>query len=77
MTTNLDVTPGIYRHYKANRYEVLMTGVHTETQERLVVYKGLDAPYAVWVRPEAMFKETVEVNGRAVPRFEQELPETA
>ena len=38
-----DIT-GMYRHYKGNEYEVLGIGLHTETEEKLVVYKGLYEP---------------------------------
>ncbi len=60
---------GIYQHYKGNRYEVLGVGQHTETLEELVVYRALYEPYQLWVRPLAMFVETVEVAGKVVPRF--------
>lgn len=73
----MDVTPGIYRHYKGNRYEVLMIGTHTETKEPLVIYKALYAPFEVWVRPIAMFSETVEVDGEVFPRFKREGSEPA
>jgi hypothetical protein len=33
---------GIYRHYKGGYYQVLGVGVHTETNERFVVYLSLD-----------------------------------
>ena len=60
---------GKYRHYKGNEYEVLGEATHTETEERLVVYRALYEPYALWVRPYDMFFETVTVNGEVVPRF--------
>jgi hypothetical protein len=66
---------GIYTHYKGKRYEVVGIGTHTETGEKLVIYKALykgDFPEgALWIRPLAMFKENVTVNGKAVPRFKQ------
>lgn len=60
---------GIYRHYKGNLYQVLHLARHSETQEWLVVYRALYGQYDVWVRPLAMFTETVEINGKTVPRF--------
>lgn len=64
------VAQGIYRHYKGNLYQVLHTARHSETEETLVVYRCLYGEYGVWVRPLAMFSETVTVDGKEVPRFE-------
>ena len=70
MTT---ITPGLYRHYKNKRYEVLGTARHSKTLEELVVYRALykgDFPEGqLWVRPAAMFLEEVVVDGVGVPRF--------
>ena len=64
------VPQGIYRHYKGSLYQVLHTAKHSETGEALVVYRCLYGEYDVWVRPLSMFTETIEVNGKEVPRFE-------
>ena len=64
------VPQGIYRHYKGNLYQVLHTAQHSETEESLVVYRCLYGEYGVWVRPLAMFVETVEFDDKEVPRFE-------
>ena len=64
------VTQGIYRHYKGNLYQVLHTAQHSETEELLVVYRCLYGEYDVWVRPLTMFTETVEFDGKEIPRFE-------
>ncbi|GBR05963.1 DUF1653 domain-containing protein [Acetobacter oeni] len=61
---NHDVTPGLYRHYKGGLYTVIATARHSETEERLVVYRS-ESLGSVWVRPLAMWNETVD--GR--PRF--------
>jgi len=67
--------PGIYRHYKGRFYEVLGTATHSESGERLVVYRPCYGERGLWVRPLAMFTETVEVGGRHLPRFApQESP---
>jgi len=60
---------GRYRHYKGNEYEVLGTGIHTESEEKMVIYKALYPPYETWLRPYTMFFETVEIDGKEVPRF--------
>ncbi len=60
---------GIYEHYKGNRYELLYIANHSETLEKMVVYKALYGEGEVWVRPLSMWNETVEVNGEKIPRF--------
>jgi hypothetical protein len=62
---------GIYQHYKGMSYRVIHLGRHSETLEWLVVYECLyeNPGGKIWVRPMDMFTETVEVNGRTVPRF--------
>ncbi|MDI9340756.1 MAG: DUF1653 domain-containing protein [Sediminibacterium sp.] len=63
--------PGIYRHYKGKLYEVLNVATHTETGERLVVYKALYISEGdnCWVRPLSMFNEMVLVDGVSIKRF--------
>ncbi len=61
--------PGRYRHYKGNEYEVVGDATHSETGEKLVVYRPLYGERGLWVRPKAMFEENVVIDGRAVPRF--------
>ncbi|MBN7798732.1 DUF1653 domain-containing protein [Parahaliea mediterranea] len=61
--------PGRYRHYKGNDYIVEGVARHSETEELLVVYRPCYGEGALWVRPLAMFVETVEVDGEPVPRF--------
>ena len=60
---------GRYRHYKGKEYEVIGTARHSETEEEFVVYRTLYGNFDLWVRPKAMFIETVMVDGVAVPRF--------
>ena len=61
--------PGRYRHYKGGEYEVIGVARHSETDEQLVVYRPLYNDTGLWVRPLAMFTETVTSNGQTVPRF--------
>ena len=63
------VKPGIYKHYKGNLYQVMEVATHSETLEKVVVYRPLYGERELWVRPLAMFTEDVEVNGLMVPRF--------
>jgi hypothetical protein len=66
-----DLEPGLYRHYKGGNYQVIGVARHSETEEELVVYQCVSDNNSLWVRPLAMFLETVLVEGRTVPRFEQ------
>ena len=42
---------------------------HSETGEKLVVYKAMYGEQGLWVRPYDMFTEPVEQNGQLVARF--------
>lgn len=63
------IKAGRYRHYKGRDYEVIGIASHSETEEKLVVYRCLYGDYDLWVRPVEMFTETVTVGGQTVPRF--------
>lgn len=70
----MDVITGRYQHYKGKFYQVIGVGRDSETLEEVVVYQGeYNHPEfgnnPIWVRPKAMFMESVEVNGQTVPRF--------
>jgi hypothetical protein len=60
---------GRYRHYKGRDYTVLGVARHSETGEELVVYRQEYGDRSLWVRPKAMFLESVENEGVSVPRF--------
>jgi hypothetical protein len=62
---------GFYRHYKGGLYEVIDTARHSETLEPMTVYRALYGEHGLWVRPAAMFAETVEVDGVTRLRFEK------
>lgn len=63
--------PGRYRHYKGNEYRVLGLAHHSETQEVVVVYQALYGERGLWVRPAAMWIETVipKPGASPAPRF--------
>ena len=69
----MNIETGIYEHYKGKRYEVVGQALHSETVEPMVIYKALyqgEFPEGtLWVRPMAMFKENVKIDGKSVPRF--------
>jgi len=69
----MQITPGIYKHSKTgNQYRVHFIAKHSETLEDLVVYEALyeNDKSKFWVRPLAMFLDTVEINGEKLPRFQ-------
>lgn len=52
----------VYRHFKGNYYFVENVAYHSETQERMVVYKPLynrEDSRTLWIRPEKMFLEEI------------------
>ena len=65
----MDIQPGIYRHFKGNRYEVIGMANHSETMEPMVVYQALYGEMGLWVRPADMWNETVERDGKIFKRF--------
>jgi hypothetical protein len=70
-----EVKLGIYRHYKGNFYLALGVGRNSETLEEYVIYMALyDSKEfgrnAIWARPQKMFFESIDLEGKKVPRFE-------
>ena len=63
------IRPGKYRHFKGKEYEVLGMAIHSETLEQMVLYRPLYGEGKLWVRPAAMWNETVERNGKTYRRF--------
>ena len=60
---------GRYQHYKGNFYEVMGEVTHSESEEKLVLYKPLYGEMNLWVRPLDMFVEELEFKGLHVKRF--------
>ncbi|MCL7461665.1 DUF1653 domain-containing protein [Pseudomonas sp. NW5] len=60
---------GLYRHYKGGEYRVFGCARHSETGELLVIYQALYGEQGLWVRPLAMFCESVRVADTLQPRF--------
>ncbi len=65
---------GQYRHYKGQPYRVLGLARHSESLEVLVIYQQLYGDHGTWVRPYAMFTESVSTPSGLQPRFSYEGP---
>ena len=64
-----EIKCGRYRHFKGNEYRVIGIAKHSETLEDMVVYQALYGEQGLWVRPAAMWNETVDREGYHGPRF--------
>jgi hypothetical protein len=69
MPNESQLQQGRYRHYKGRDYIVLGVARHSETEEQVVVYRTDYGDRSLWVRPLAMFTESVCVDGQTLPRF--------
>ena len=65
----MELKPGKYRHFKGNLYELIGVGSHSETLEPMVIYRALYGEGGLWVRPAAMWTETVQREDYCGPRF--------
>ena len=64
-----EIRPGRYLHFKGKEYAVLYIATHSETMEKMVVYRALYGDGGIWVRPAAMWCESVTRDGVTHPRF--------
>jgi len=65
-----------YEHYSGKQYKIVAIANHSEDLQKYVVYQGLhnDPEFGnnpVWIRPLAMFMETVKKNEQIIPRFKK------
>ena len=65
-----EIKLGKYRHSKGNEYEVIGIANHSETLEKMVVYRALYGKRELWTRPADMWNEMVIHNEKSVKRFE-------
>ncbi|NQU99785.1 MAG: DUF1653 domain-containing protein [Parcubacteria group bacterium] len=69
-----EIKQGKYKHYKGRYYQVIGEAIHSETLEKLVIYKALYnsknfGKNSIWVRPKKMFLEKIIIKGKKIPRF--------
>ena len=50
----------VYRHFKGDLYLVEGIATHSETEEKMVVYRALYEDYGLYVRPYDMFISEVD-----------------
>ncbi len=65
-----EIKLGKYRHFKGNEYEVIGIANHSETLEKMVVYRALYGEKEIWVRPANMWNEEITRDGKTFKRFE-------
>ena len=65
----MEIKLGKYRHFKGMEYEVIGVAKHSETLAPMVVYRALYGEGGLWVRPAEMWNESVERDGKIMPRF--------
>jgi len=59
-----------YKHFKGGEYEVICIGKNSETEEDMLVYKGLYGDNPIWIRPLSMFLDMKNLpDGTEVQRF--------
>lgn len=65
-----EIKLGKYRHFKGNEYEVIGIANHSETLQKMVVYRALYGEKEIWVRPAEMWNEEITRDGKTFKRFE-------
>jgi hypothetical protein len=59
--------PTVYRHYKGGLYELVCMATLESDLSEMVIYRAANG--SIWARRKTVFFETIEVDGRSMPRF--------
>lgn len=56
-----------YQHYKGGIYELVCEATLESDLSTMIVYRAANG--SIWCRPQAVFFEMIEVDGKQVQRF--------
>ena len=59
----------VYKHFKGDLYIVLDIAIHSETKEKMIIYRGLYEDGKLYARPYEMFIS--EVDHEKYPKVKQ------
>lgn len=69
MVENLEVTPGLYKHYRGGLFLVMCIAKLAYKEAHFVVYKAVSSDSEATILPLHEFTEHVRYRGNVVPRF--------
>lgn len=64
-----------FRHFKGGEYRLCHIAKDSETLSPMVVYQAMYGKRGYWVRPEKMFFERIDRDGKNFPRFAEITPQ--